>query len=915
MKLRHLSLVIFSSLLFSHAIKASDYPLDFADFFEQRQENVEVVLVGSNRTEELLANVSYDTFYLQDTTKSRGALEDYLAGQNVSEDAISKVTQKLLQGVPANPGCKVALMSCVPEDIPGQTEFIFDFDNKTLRIFASSEMFNEFNTAEEEYHSPVTQYGALINWSNLYVYGSDNFNSLAWTNEALLGLPVGYLSFNSQYRHDENDQTFDVFQALYNYEMDDFRAVIGYQDQNVIALNSTDFLGYGADFSGVSATLGSSNNLLKGSVRAHQRLHFYTSQSGQLEIYQGNRLLVSRVVEAGEVSVGYDELPTGTYTVSLVVKQGDKIVLEEQRQVVNNADFSLKVGDWDYRLDVGLLDAEESEQFVVEGSDSESPESMAYIRGLATHRPMENLLVGFGGVSNGTNNQMLIGANWSINERANLEYTIGTFTNGDLYQFGQLNVAPFSFSARSVKHNDLNEIDDLTSVLYDGSDTTEYSAGVAGELFGGHAFFNYFYHQTKSEIYDSESDNISLNWSKSVLGGDLSLNATYSKTDVHDTMNTSISWRRRFGNNVSTDFSVSADNDGYAYSRASVGYNRVGDGWFGSANATVRSYADSETVGEINGAINGTNESVNYDSYGYVDTQGGYSLSGSLSGTQIVTHKGIALTTEHDVAFVGLAPKWDIEEAAESDDAALRYAAYKDGSFWREETVKVGTKSVMPLQQYSDFAFELDVESGNVETTETNSEFFATPGSFYELDNRAIPLASQVFILNDMNGNAISNARCIGESCNSVEQLSDDGVFRVNFRRNEAFKLVSNKRLCVYDESLLGKRYVQAYCLPGLDNLDGQLVRQSDNAVIAQTKSNQALIFVGKYESTEVTKGVIERLNEIGLVSKAIDVGRVEYLYVQYQESYTTAQRTLLESLEAYVILDAINTKQLFTSR
>ncbi|WP_434144925.1 hypothetical protein [Photobacterium leiognathi] len=52
----------------------------------------------------------------------------------------------------------------------------------------------------------------------------------------------------------------------------------------------------------------------------------------------------------------------------------------------------------------------------------------------------------------------------------------------------------------------------------------------------------------------------------------------------------------------------------------------------------------------------------------------------------------------------------------------------------------------------------------------------------------------------------------------SVEELTNDGVFRINYAENEPFKLVSEKRLCVYSELTRNQKFIEAVCLPGIDD-------------------------------------------------------------------------------------------------
>lgn len=899
MKCSHLSLFLSGALGYSSLACAQDYPLEFADFFELRREKVEVVIVGTIRSELVDADVSYDFFQLPQKNNTTDTLVDYFKRQRLTDAAIELILGMLSTGVVANPNCDTALSACVPKDELGKPEFVFDFDNKQLRIFLSTDMFSSFDN-EAVYFSPMSEYGALINWSSLYLYADEDNYNLNWNNDTTLGLPVGYLSINTQLHQSSNGQEFNLFRAVYNYEMDDYRTIVGYQDQNAIALNSTDFLNYGADYSGVAASVGSSTNLLKGDAKAQQRLYFYATQGGQLEVYQGERLLLSQVVSAGEQSIGYDRLPVGTYQVTLRLKQAGQVVLEEQRQVVNSHAFSLPVGQWDYRFEVGRLD---DEDVSVDNWWERPVEHRSYIRALSAYRPMESLLASSGLVSNGQTTQWLLGANWAPSSLVNAQYTLGFFSNGDNYQFGQLNIAPFSFSARAVTHQDLEQPSDLTRLLYGADDFREYSAGVSGEWGRGRTFINYFHYESENtRTQSSSSDNVSLTWILPLWGGDLSLNTSYSKSNASQgALYTGLSWRRRFGQDWSSQVGVNVDKSGFSYAQASATKPLSGERWHGSSTVGTKVYSDSTLLEGAMSAF-GNSDYALYDAYGYVNTDGRRSLSGNISGTQIVSSQGVKATSERGLSFMALEPYWD--GASTEQSAKVHYTAIKDERYWYSEAVNVGETKLVELPMYTEVDFALDVESEGIDATALDGRFFAMPGTYYRLNNEVSPLMNQVFILSDMNGEPIQLARCIGDGCKGVEELSGDGVFRVNFKRNAPFKLVSEKRQCVYNPDRMGDRYVQAYCLPGLDSLDGQLVSHDEVLTVAQ-----ALLYIGKYESTEETKQILSRLAEIGLVFKSVKVGSEQYVYVQYQEVYTTAQRTLLESLGVDVILDKINTK------
>lgn len=433
---------------------------------------------------------------------------------------------------------------------------------------------------------------------------------------------------------------------------------------------------------------------------------------------------------------------------------------------------------------------------------------------------------------------------------------------------------------------------------------------------GVRGFLNYFRYEQENHQYVSESDNLSLSLSTPLWKGDLTVNATYNSDDRgRDSTSVGLSWRKTFGSDYSGHVGVNVDDEGYAYSQANVSRQFTGEDWNGTARIGIKHYDHQNAIGEGSVSVSGHNDSLRYNAYSFADTEGYYSLSGNVSGTQILSSQGGTLTNQSGTTFIGLSPKWDSEDA-QQDELDVNYSTLKNDRSWKKEAVKVGKLELLTLQPYNKVGVQLDVESKNIDADQEEIEFFARPGVYYQVNNAITALVSQTFILNDMNGQPITHARCIGDGCKSVEALSDDeGVFRVNYRNDKPFKLISDKRLCVYNPDSMGSRYVQAYCLPGLENAEGELVRQKDLDTIAKVDIEQALIYIGKYETNEDMHQILSRLSEVGLVWKNIEIGMVQYLYVQYKDNYTLAQRTLLESLDAYVILDTIDKKQLFTSR
>ena len=893
--------LIFAGLYYPTMSWSNNYPLEFADFFEERLETIEVVIAGETRSQSIDGLVSYDAFRLNNNERNIAMFTAYLKSQRLTDVAINKMVAQLIAGVSANPGCEGELSVCIPQDNPETAEFVFDFDAQRLKVFVGSDMLAR-QSGDAEYYSSARTSNALVNWSDFYFYvdgeGNDNLN---WSNNATLGLPLGFLSVETQYQHSERE--IALYQALYDVEMDEYRAIVGYQGLQAATFNSTDFLNYGANYSGLGLSVGRSQNLLKGQKQAQKRIYFFAPQSAQLEVYQGERLLLNKVVSQGQQSIGYDQLPSGVYSLTIVLKQGEQEILREQRQIVNTAQFALPVSEWDYRVDAGVLDDLTNSD--VSSAEQISTGERGYGRVALSYRPSETWLLASGVTSNVDDTLLQTGGYWVYGDSLSAQYNLGFFATGAQSHYGQISIGALSSTYRYVDADE--SASPLTQLLYGDTTSTDWNFGLSGQVLSGTGYISYSNYQTD----DSQSDNVSLSWSREAFGGRFSVNATYSMYDEQDdSWNTTLAWSIAIDDNISARTGFHIDREGLAYNQNSVTYQRSGD--YGYASSTVGIKRGRESDAEWSANVSGHREAVGYSAYTYLNTDGQRSLSGNISGTQILSAQGGAMTYEKGRAFVAIEPELIAPEITPID---MTYNVLKDGEYWYRDKASLDGSTLIKLSTYTDMAFELDADTDNVDIENGQYSQFVMPGYYYQLNSKVIPLMSQVFLLNDMFGAPISSVRCLGDGCKSVETLSDDGVVRVNYRKNEPFKLVSAKRLCVYNPELMGETYIQAYCLPGLDDADNNIVWENNLDLIAQSEAERALLYIGKYESTIDAEHILLRLQEVGLAPKSIEVGDNLYVYVRYLKQYNTAQRDVLDSLDAYVVLDSINSNQLFSVR
>ncbi|HHQ4663926.1 TPA: hypothetical protein ACSPZY_004440, partial [Aeromonas veronii] len=93
---------------------ASDIPIEFTDFFIPRKERVLIAIAGDNAGQQINAEVTYESFRLLNHAEDIEALRHYLESNQLSSDAVETIVSDLSRGVPADPGCKVALNVCKP---------------------------------------------------------------------------------------------------------------------------------------------------------------------------------------------------------------------------------------------------------------------------------------------------------------------------------------------------------------------------------------------------------------------------------------------------------------------------------------------------------------------------------------------------------------------------------------------------------------------------------------------------------------------------------------------------------------------------------------------------------------------------------------------------------------------------------
>ncbi|MFM5781523.1 TcfC E-set like domain-containing protein [Aeromonas caviae] len=893
---------------------ATDYPIEFSDFFEKQPADVVVRLAGDPVGLRVNAQVSYDDFLLPKTQVTQ--LERYLTDKGLSDSAVDAIADALTQGVPANPGCKEALATCAPTVSGKDIQYVFDYDSGNLAIFVGSTWLARAANDEVAYHPAFRVDNALINQARLYSYADQTTNGgINASNLTTLGLPYGYLRFNTQYQSTNGD--FEVYKGVYDLEVSGVRAVAGYTERDKSAFNTTDFLNDDAEYTSYALQFGSSRNLVRGGGENLQSVYLFAPQAGQLEIYQGDRLLLTRVVTEGRQDIAYSDLPTGVYDVRVVLRAGGQVVLDEPRHIVNSQQFSLPVGSWDYVLTAGRFEDVPEQQDLVWLN---SPEAFSrnYAQSRLSWRVAENLLLAGALTSNQDDLYGQLGVNYAWSDWLEASYMFGMFSSEDRYQNATLRLGPVFLSANRFDSEDSIRAYRLASQLYDEQSYRRFSAMYSAPLLGGNGYVTYTHYNSdapysQSEVDTTSVDDVTAGWMRPWLGGQWGINTSYSDNENYNDFRVGLTVSYSLGDDVTTQFAVTADKSGLSRTEGSITKSMTHGNWSGSGTAGLawQNDADPEEEATLSAMVNGHTDWFNAGAYGSIGNADRNMVSATLTGTQYISSQGAGLTNELGSSFIHVTPEVFGDEL-QANDISLDGVNYnvRQGSRLTYQGSLADGETVIPLTPYTDTQFVIDTESRNLRIDNNARREFVYPGTMYTVDAKVTPMVMQLYVLNDIHGKPIKQARCVGDACAGVEPLSEDGVFRVKYRAGSDYRLVSANLLCINEPGLSRDGAIQTACLPGLMSDEGRIAFESGGSPDASD-----LLYLGKYESSKEASDIISKLEEAKLVVQSVQVGQGLYLYVKNTKAFTLAQRSLLEGLEAYIVLNDASVDKLLTAR
>lgn len=897
--LRPLLSLLYVSLWTSAQAAEVLYPEEFSDFFTDVEHNIHVVLAGDRSGQDVSASVNYERFLVEVNSASERKLRLFLESKGLKKEAIHQIITQANDGIISDSECEDRLSQCVLSAYPDRPRYVFDFDNSRLKIFISPTALAQ-QSEQVEYEDPFNEGNGIINWSNLYGYTSFSDNPyFTWSNLTTVGLPLGYLTFDTQYRTEEKQ--FDVYTATYDVEYENHRLQVGRSNYN-FSFNTTDTLNNGAKYSGDSIAIGTSHNLLKGRKEELQRIYFYAPQNGQLEIYRDERMIYNKVVSEGKQYISYADLPKGVYEATILLKVSGQALLEERRQIVNNNQFSLLVGETDYVVAFGRLD-----DYLESRSDrSQNDEYQSgYAKALASHRFNDYWMISGGLVSDNNDRMYQAGSSLFLGDKLSFDYVASFFSSDDFYQSANLSYAPFFADFRKLDYDLNNPEARLSSQLYGNSSYQDLGVGVSGSLLDNFIYLRYSrYKSDDADAYDRRYgyDRWLVNGgiTRRLSKGSLSLNVDYYEShSSRSELNTNLTWTHDFDANYSSQVTVYANKDGFDYNTNYLRVNQQGENWSSNSALGVTITDDNQISADLSVTATGDTDKVNGNMYAYTNDQGTKSFSGGLSGTQIISSKGIDFTKSQARTFIRIEKELDLDN--DSDAENVQYIISKDGQYSNKNSLDQAV-TLLPLEDYRYTILSVEDMVDNVDIENGRHQNYSHPGSVYQVDTKLVSLLNKVILLEDFYGNPIKNVQCIGDGCVSVETLSDDGVFRVNYRKSKSYRLVSRKGLCIFDEQS-NDAYSYGYCLPGLETDKDKANWRQSSQLLQENESHELLVYLGKFNQGKEANDITQRLTSLDITFKNIQVANDIYIYIIQDRDFNQAQRSLLQELDAYVLL------------
>ncbi|MGR5445577.1 CS1-pili formation C-terminal domain-containing protein [Vibrio jasicida] len=907
-------------LVMSTQVAASDLPEGFEEFYQTQDLVIELVL-AADKTKRHTVNASVAGDSVTVAPEEIKALNETLIETfGVNSGVAERIEVSLSQGVQSSYDCKGFRSECGL--IPETYDFVYVPDQQVLYLHVNSDYLQSVEArAGDEFINESFAESALISAHSLNISSSaqdydrsNSYNTKAnYQNVSVLGLKeYGHLYSDIAL---DTDLGFSGKDISYNYLNKDKKVSVGYK-YNDSAWNNTSFLNDNL-VSGYMVQFGNSDELKK-EQESNRRIYFNVPRAGRLEVTDEiGRFLVSKNVEMGQTFISYNDLPAGTYTITVRVYDGNEDVYR-QNFLIRNNNKSYQ-GRLDYMLTGGylsrdLINTDDSRGSHREYEDYDSP---AFVNGRATLAVTNSITLGGGALATIDDNFFYTGTEVDLGSRSNLAVTLGRFDNDDILYSADAYFDRLSFTYEKYEKEERNSSDEvhLSDVVSLGSaDRETISANFNYNFTNSISYIasavkNKYKSVPGDNIVTSEFDNTTIK--NALYFSDLPLRATMNiqhdyimNDDRDDEQQVFVNVSVPLGDDGRTTYTHSSGgllgNSNTIRHNDSVSTDLVSQA---NANVNVRVGAQygqkdsQDNLYDASLAANYNNDIINTNAYAYINSDGSASLSGFLGSNTIITKDDAIFTREKSKSYFISNNRTGIDfdegnsflavvDSKVNDKNGLAYAVSK-------------TKKAYPLKDYREYQFNLDTSASDFYNSgENNTGASSYPGTVIKLTTALGEIKSFISTFSDIEGKPVHNVECVGHGCVSTDELTE-GVYQFRVKTEEDYRIISYSDQCVIpslaraEDMNLGNNF----CMPPFEEtLDGHQIAYND--------TGEVYYYIGRFQGEDVINDYSKRLEDadIDVITKKTD--DYTYLFLKSTTLLVDRRKGYIEELMSYAIKD-----------
>lgn len=883
--------ILFMSLT-SVSVRAN-VPSGFEDLFSWETKQVVLRSLDGKEWGRLSLDVQYNKFRLSPGSEQElKRFVDFLEYNKVNRKFIENTVKALTFEIENDSNCigRVATCAVIPENI----SFFYDYDTNLLYLYANANALDT-EVALKEYASSYNDSNILIN--NLALYGSnyqDRNNSLTISDKAVLGLPYGYakMDYELTYREDDQDNDSRLYEGSYNFNYQGVGFSVGRFSRTPIA-NATDFLQPKSNINEYAASIFSSDNLRSNKIESRQRLHYYSPASGELRVYQGDRVVYRQNIQAGQGYVSYNNLPYGRNELKLEIINFGKVVSSDLVTVANFSNDGLASGEWDFYLSGGTLES----KFSYEHNDNIDWESLGFAKSLFAYKASDFLTLAFGGLYTDEASYGSVGVKASLPFNVRADFINEFYSDGGGYFSGGLSMPQLSIRYENFQVGDTR----LSSYMHDFYDFYQITANGYVYFPWGHSGYLSFSKGQRSFNFIGEAPIINNKvdyWNASLgyranLGklSTLELNLDY-QGDSDDTI---------FSMQLTIPFGDGAQVQSSAYWRGGLDQVRnsasiqrqIGDNANYNMNV-AHTYYDGQGPGgmlDATASYNYSNAYMHSGINGYVDSWGERGLTANFSSTQIVTSDSVRLTKDKSDSYLLM----DIEAKEEVDSYGL-LSITRDNRPNNKLFIE-DKQQVIPINSFRNYSIDFNSEAVSLFSAENESfSDFSLPGKATVIKRKVARTVSFLAQFVDILNRPLSGIECVGLACNKMQELNA-GIYQVSVLNGDLFQLKQRDLICyIPEQKILSGSYNfgRNYCLPDIDVGESTLVQSEQGEM-------KEFIFLGTYVDHDMLHKHMDRVLSLGGKVISTDIDSSTLLFVEKSDNFAANPKAkeLIEHMSA----------------